>query len=121
MISFKRTPEQIRKTVLMQKRLALVGATLLTCCFIVSLLMAVLSLIAGVREWGIVWLTLVVLCVPVLLVNSMLAVRYEFKGWKLANGISTKAEGGTFAAFRADNGLKKTLRFHQCGFKRGEE
>lgn len=121
MISFKRTPEQTRKTLLLQKRLVLVGATILICCFIVSLLMAVLSLIAGVREWVIVWLTLVVLCVPFLLVNSMLALRTEFKGWKLVNGISTRAEGATFAAFRADNGLKKTLRLRQCGFKRGEE
>lgn len=121
MISFKRTPEQIGKTLLLQKRLALVGATILTCCFIASLLIAVLSLMAGVREWVSVWLTLVALCTPLMLYNILFALRFEFKGWKLVNGIGTKAEGATFAAFRADNGLKKTLRFGQCGFKRGEK
>lgn len=121
MISFIRTPAQIRKTLLLQKRFALVGATIFIFCFVPSLLMTLMALIVGEREWIVQWLALVVLSVPFLLFNSMFALHVEFKGWKLVNGISTKAEGATFAAFRADNGLKKTLRFRQCGFKRGEK
>lgn len=117
MISFKRTPEQIGKTMFLQKRIALVGAGLVTCIAICSLLMAVISL----REWAIMFLALAALCIPLLLYFILFALRLEFKGWKLVNGISTKSEGATFAAFRADNGLNKTLRFGQCGFKRGDK
>ncbi len=121
MISFKRTPEQIRKTLLLQKRIALVGAGLFTSIAIGSLFMAVIYQMGDLREWVIMFLALVALCVPLLLYNILFALRFEFKGWKLVNGINTRADGATFAAFRADNGLKKTLRFRQCGFKRGEE
>ncbi|TNL06520.1 hypothetical protein CYD30_19955 [Kosakonia cowanii] len=121
MIGLQKSPEQTCKTLLIQKRFALASTVFFTCCLILSVLLTIVALIIDDQEWLIRAFTMIVLCVPLLLLNAMTAVQKEFKGWKLVNRINTHAEGATFAAFRADNGLNKTLRFGQCGFKRGEK
>lgn len=80
-----------------------------------------MALFTGEPAWIIRAVSLVVVFAAFLLVCFMSALHTEFSGWKLVNRINTHAEGATFAAFRADNGFNRTLRFGQCGFKRGDK
>ncbi|MDC9582075.1 hypothetical protein PSI15_10945 [Xenorhabdus sp. PR6a] len=113
--------EQARETFLRQKRLALAGVTVCGSGAIFALILTIMALFTGEPYWIIRATSLVVIFASFLLVCFMSALHIEFSGWKLVNRINTHAEGATFAAFRAENGLNKTLRFGQCGFKRGEK
>ncbi len=113
--------ELARETFLRQKRLALAGVTICGSGAIFALLLTLMALFTGEPFWIIRALSLVVIFASFLLVCFMSALHIEFSGWKLVNRINTHAEGATFSEFRAENGLNKTLRFGQCGFKRGEK
>ena len=113
--------ELARETFLRQKRLALAGVTICGSGAIFALLLTLMALFTGEPFWIIRALSLMVVFSAFLLVCYMSALHTEFSGWKLVNRINTHEEGATFAAFKAENGLSRTLRFGQCGFKRGEK
>lgn len=113
--------EQARETFLRQKRLALAGVTVCGSGAIFALILTIMALFTGEPYWIMRATSLVVIFASFLLVCFMSALHIEFSGWKLVNRINTHAEGATFSEFRAENGLNKTLRFGQCGFKRGEK
>lgn len=113
--------EQARETFLRQKRVALAGVTICGSGAIFALILTIMALFTGEPAWIIRAASLVVIFAAFLGVCYMSALHIEFSGWKLVNRINTHAEGAAFAAFRADNGLNKTLRFGQCGFKRGDK